>query len=100
MSKILNVHDTIIRPILTEKSTILKEQATYVFRVSRRANKKIVGQAIEKIYGVKVEKVRTMNVHGKWVRHRMHGGYRASWKKAIVTLKGRAKITALEDFAG
>lgn len=79
---------TIVKhPLVTEKGHILVEETnTYPFKVDRRANKIEIRQAVEKIYGVKVEDVRTTTVHGKPKRSRAKILKTAEWKKAYVTL--------------
>ena len=75
-------------PLVTEKSSDLKEKSWYVFAVDNRANKKEIGNAIEKIFRVKVEKVRTLIKHGKSVkRFGRTVGKRSPLKKAYVKLK-------------
>ena len=63
----------------------------YTFKVATDANKIEIADAVEKLFGVKVEKVNTINVRGRWRRQGMHGGYTAASKKAIVTLKEGSK---------
>lgn len=84
-------HDIIIRPWITEKSMAMKEQRKYTFVVHPDANKTEIKKAVEAIFGVKVEKVNTMNVRGKKKRVGIHEGKRPDWKKAIVTLKKDSK---------
>lgn len=78
--------DIIIRPLITEKSNLLMGQAKYTFVVDKRATKIDVKRAVEKLFGVKVLRVSVMNYKGKSKRVGVHSGYRASWKKAIVTI--------------
>ena len=83
----MHLYEIIKRPIITEKSQKLQEQGQYVFEVDRRANKLQVKEAVEKIFNVKVEKVRIVNLPPKRGRH----GYRQiirkpARKKAIVKL--------------
>jgi large subunit ribosomal protein L23 len=81
-------HEIIVAPLITEKSTLLKERrGALVFRVDRRANKVEIRQAIEKLFKVKVASVRTENVRGKLKRMGRYEGHRADWKKAYVTLR-------------
>ncbi len=95
----LNAWDIIRQPRLTEKATRLREEAarwkksgdTFVFRVDTRANKIQIRAAIEEIFGVNVAHVRTVSVRGKKRRYGRFEGYRASWKKAYVTLKPGSK---------
>lgn len=80
------------RPILTEKSEKLKAiHNQYVFEVERTANKIEIKQAIEAMFGVKVDKVRTVTVHGKrrvrYTRRGIQVGRTRTWKKAYVRLK-------------
>ncbi len=74
---------------LSEKATLLSElNNEYVFKVDRRANKLEIKQAVEKLFGKKVEDVRTCNYQGKKKRERRADfGRTAHWKKAIVKLK-------------
>jgi large subunit ribosomal protein L23 len=75
------------RPLLTEKATIGRETANeYAFEVARTANKIEIKSAIERLFNVKVTKVRTINMDGKVKRMGVHQGRRAAWKKAVVTL--------------
>ncbi len=91
-------HDIIIRPIITEKSMEDMAYGKYTFVVDKRVNKSEVKKAIESIFGVKVEKVNTMNMLGKVKRQGMHSGRRPSWKKAIVKLTDDSK--RIEFFEG
>jgi large subunit ribosomal protein L23 len=80
-------YDIIRRPVITEKGLTLKEQdKTLCFEVSNRASKTQIKEAIERIFKVKVQAVRTMNVPGKERRRGKFTGYRPDWKKAYVTL--------------
>ena len=94
----LNPHDIIIKPIVTEKSMSDMEEGKYTFKVDRRINKSEIKKAIENVFGVKVEKVNTMNMQGKLKRQGAHEGRTPNWKKAIVTLKEDSK--RIEFFEG
>lgn len=83
--------DIIRRPVVTEKSTDLMAEKKYVFEVDPKANKTEIKQAVEQIFGVKVEKVNTMNVRGKVKRFGRYSGRRPNWKKAIVKLTEDSK---------
>jgi len=90
------LYGTIVRPLLTERSTILKEQHNqYLFETALGATKPEIKKAVEDLFKVKVDGVRTMIVRGKFRRFGKGGGMRSDWKKAIVTLKEGQKI----DFA-
>lgn len=91
-------HDIIIKPIITEKSMEDMSFNKYTFMVDKRANKTEIKKALETIFGVKVEKVNTMNMLGKMKRQGMHSGRRPSWKKAIVKLTDDSK--KIEFFEG
>lgn len=79
-------HQIIVRPLVTEKSTDLTADNQYVFEVHKNANKIEVRKAVEMVFGVRVEKVRTQVVRGAMRRVGVHYGRRPAWKKAIVTL--------------
>ena len=88
-----NLFDVIRRPLLTEKSTLLKEsQQTLVFEVHRDATKPEIKKAVEALFGAKVAEVRVANVHGKVKRQGRHFGRRPDWKKAFVVLKKGEKM--------
>lgn len=91
-------HDIIIKPIITEKSMEDMSFNKYTFVVDKKANKSEIKKAVETIFGVKVEKVNTMNMLGKMKRQGMHSGRRPSWKKAIVKLTDDSK--KIEFFEG
>ncbi|MGW8208406.1 MAG: 50S ribosomal protein L23, partial [Syntrophobacteria bacterium] len=85
------------RPLITEKSTIQKEMNNQLaFEVDRRANKIEIKKAVERIFKVQVEDVRTQNYQGKIKRLGRNMGRRRHWKKAIVTLKPGQKIEFFE----
>ncbi|HET6371623.1 MAG TPA: 50S ribosomal protein L23, partial [Nitrospiria bacterium] len=82
----MELHDLIVRPLLTEKGTLLREQQNKVcFIVHPSANRKTVKRAVEEMLKVKVEKVNVLNVLGKKKRTGRFEGKRPDWKKAIVT---------------
>lgn len=93
-----SVYDIIIRPIITEKSMESVEMKKYVFEVAKDATKVDVRKAIEKIFGVKVMSVNTINVTGKEKRMGVHVGKTASYKKAVVRLTADSK--PIEIFEG
>jgi large subunit ribosomal protein L23 len=83
----MDAHLIIKRPLVTEKSTLAREEGNkYIFEIDRRANKIEVGKAVEKLFKVKVLEVRTMNMAGKEKRMGRILGKKSDWKKAIVTL--------------
>ena len=96
MPKTLHPYDVIIRPLITEKATILAGDSKYAFQVDRRANKNQVKKAVETAFNVKVTKVNTMNVHGKRRRIGARATKAPDWKKAIVTLAAGDTIQIFE----
>ena len=92
----MHLYEVLRRPVITEKSTILKEGGRYVFEVARKANKNQIKEAVEKAFSVKVEMVNVMTVPGKLRRVARRQVLTPSWKKAIVTLKKGNKIDFFE----
>jgi len=93
----MNPTDILKRPLITEKATLQKGTANAVcFEVDRRAKKKQIQEAVEKLFKVKVVEVRTMNVSGKVKRRGRTVGLRPGWKKAVVTLSAGDKIEFFE----
>ncbi len=89
--------DIVVRPLLTEKSTLARYTGSlYTFEVSLGANKQEIAWAIENAFGVKVEGVRTASFLGKVKRVRKGIGSRSDWKKAFVKLAEGQTIEALE----
>jgi large subunit ribosomal protein L23 len=81
-------YDVIVRPLITEQGMhFANVKGAYSFEVNKKANKTEVKQAIERIYGVEVLKVRTANHIGKRRRRGRTTGTTSSWKKAVVYLK-------------
>jgi len=84
----LEAHQIILRPIVTEKGTHQSQHRdAYPFEVNPWATKDEIKAAVEDLFGVRVEKVRTQNRHGKKRRFRFRMGRLANWKKAIVKLQ-------------
>ncbi len=93
----MKITEVIRRPLVTEKTTVMKEDGrTLVFEVARRANKLDVKRAVEKLFGSKVAEVRTAIAHGKQKRQGQFVGRRSDWKKAYVVLR---KGETLPEFA-
>ena len=89
----MKLTDVIRRPLVTEKTTTLREDGvTVVFEVARDANKIEIRRAIEQLLGAKVSDIRTANAHGKMKRQGRYVGRRADWKKAYVRLRDGAKL--------
>lgn len=92
----MNMHDILIKPIITEKTTMLMGEGKYTFQVPLNVNKIQIRQAVETIFKVKVAKVATMRVQGKVKRMGKYVGKRSDYKKAIVTLKEGETIEFFE----
>ena len=85
--------EVIRRPLVTEKTTMAREQGeVVVFEVARAATKIDVRRAVEKLFGIKVAAVRTQIAHGKFKRQGRFEGQRPDWKKAWVRLKAGEKV--------
>jgi len=88
----MNANRIIRRPLVTEKSTILREEGNVIaFEVDPHANKIEVKRAVEELFKVKVEEVRIFNVHGKNRRVGRWLGKKRDWRKAYVRLKAGEK---------
>ena len=88
--------DVIIAPVLTEKSTELKEQGKYVFKVNPRATKIQINEAVRRLLNVNVVDCTVMNKKGKNRRLRYQTGLTSSWKKATVKLAPGETIKGFE----
>ena len=89
----MKLTDVIRRPLITEKTTVIREDGrTLVFQVAMDANKIDIKRAVEKLLGSKVESVRTSLAHGKMKRQGKSMGRRSDWKKAYVKLREGEKI--------
>jgi large subunit ribosomal protein L23 len=90
---ILDPHQVILRPLVTEKGMHKAERINqYAFEVNPRADKEAIRQAVEGLFDVKVVKVRTSNRKGKPRRYRFRYGMTRNWKKALVTLHSEHRI--------
>lgn len=89
---IADLHDVLVRPVVTEKSTAASEFNKVTFMISPRADKIQVKQAVEHLFKVKVTKVNTVNIQGKTKRFRGQTGKRDDVRKAIVTLEAGQTI--------
>lgn len=102
----MDSNEVIIEPVVTEKSTVLREgdTKTYTFKVAKSANKIMVMRAVKQLFNVKPVSCRIINVHGKTRRNlavsrssfRRGTGRGSSWKKAMVTIEKGGRIDALE----
>lgn len=84
-------YDIIKKPVITERSMMGAQDNKYTFEVAVDAGKIEIKKAVEEIFGVKVAKVNTISVRGRYRRQGMHAGYTAKSKKAIVTLTADSK---------
>tara|TARA_B100001123_G_scaffold345803_1_gene393854 strand:+ start:1802 stop:2092 length:291 start_codon:yes stop_codon:yes gene_type:complete len=89
----MKMTDVIRRPLITEKTTVIREVGnTLVFEVAREANKIDIKRAVEQLLGSKVASVRTSLTHGKIKRQGRYSGQRPDWKKAYVRLRSGEKL--------
>jgi len=92
-----DIHSVLCRPLVTEKTTLQKEDSNQVvFRVRKDVNKIEIRQAVEKLLGVEVTAVNTMVYRGKTKRMGRRTGQRANWKKAVVTLAAGEEVEFFE----
>jgi large subunit ribosomal protein L23 len=93
----MNPYDIIKRPLITEKTSIQKEDYNQMsFEVDRKANRVEIKRAIENIFKVNVDKVRTIQVKGKTKQRGRIVGKRRNWKKAVVKLMPGERIDFFE----
>ncbi len=89
----MTIYDVLVRPLVTEKGVAKKDtERTLCFQVNAQANKTQVKAAVEKLFKVKVQEVRTATFEGKLRRRGRFAGYRSDWKKAYVKLKAGEKV--------
>ncbi len=89
--------EIILAPVITEASMMGTADKKYTFKVAKDATKVDIKKAVETLFGVEVQKVNTMNVRGQFRRYGRFEGYKASWKKAIVTLTADSKTIEFFD---
>ena len=92
----MNINEVLLRPTITEKSTLLQEEGQYTFEVAPKANKTLVKQAIEKNFGVTVVAVNITVNRGKRKRYGPRFKKRPDVKKAVVTLRAGDRIDLIE----
>ena len=92
----IHPYAVLLRPIITEKSTLLTGQDKYVFEVDVRANKNQIREAVEVAFDVKVADVNTMKMKGKNRRFGRRVTKQPDWKKAVVTLQSGHSIELFE----
>ncbi len=89
-------HEVIMRPVITEKSMAEMAAGKYTFAVAPNADKPTIKRAVEELFDVRVRRVNTLRVRGKWRRVGVHRGRRPDWKKAVVWLQEGQKIEFFE----
>ncbi len=93
-----DAREVILRPVVTEESSMLvEEQRTYTFLVAKDANKLEIKAAVQTLFNVKVQAVRTANYQGKWRRVGRSVGRKATFKKAVVKI---AEGDAIDVYEG
>lgn len=94
----MNRYEVIVRPIVTEKGVAKKEsEGTLCFQVHKNATKTDIKGAIEQLFKVKVDDIRTATFEGKLRRRGRYAGYKSDWKKAYVRLKTGQKMPEYTD---
>lgn len=89
-------YDVLVKPLVTEKASVLASQNKYVFMVNKDTNKVEIAKAINEVYGVYPKAVNVVRSEGKDVRFGRYFGKRKDWKKAIVTLPAGKTIQVYE----
>lgn len=92
----MHLSDVLLRPLVTEKNTILQAQNKYAFEVAQEANKPQIKQAVEKAFKVRVDTVNIIKVPGGMKRVGRRVVHTSPWKKAFVTLQPGDKIEFFE----
>ena len=92
----MDMHDILLKPVITEKTTMMMSDGKYTFKVPLHANKIEIRKAVEKVFGVKVKSVSTLRTMGKMKRMGKYEGKRPDYKKAIVTLNEGESIEFFE----
>ena len=95
----MDARQVVIEPVISEKSYALMADGKYTFRVHERAQKTQIAHAVEEIFGVSVEAVRTAQVRSKPKRRGLHRGKTRAWKKAVVQLGPGERIELFEGAA-
>ena len=92
----MNLNEVLIKPLITEKNTMLGAEGKYTFKIDRRANKVQVKEAVESIFKVNVTAVNTNSVPPKSRRVGRTIGKTQAWKKAVVTVRAGQRIELFE----
>ena len=92
----MNISEVLLRPVITEKSTLLQEEGQYTFQIAPKANKTLVKQAVEQNFGVKVVNVNITVNRGKRKRYGPRFKKQPDVKKAVVTLRQDDRIDLIE----
>ena len=92
----MHLSDVLVRPLVTEKNTILQAQNKYAFEVAQEASKPQIAQSVEKAFKVKVDRVNIVKVPGRTKRVGRRIVRTSPWKKALVTLRAGDKIEFFE----
>jgi large subunit ribosomal protein L23 len=96
MPKAIHPYTVLVRPLITEKGTVLSSMSKYPFEVRDDANKLQIKHAVELAFNVRVQSVNTMKMHGKLRRVGRNTGKTKDWKKAVVTLEPGQTIELFE----
>lgn len=91
-----NAYKILVKPLVTEKGSVMNEENKYIFEVAKIANKIEIAKAIVEVYGIKPASVNIIKIQGKKTRYGKIAGKRKDWKKAIVTLPKGESIKVYE----
>jgi large subunit ribosomal protein L23 len=92
----IDIHDVLVRPLITEKNTMLMNLSKYCFEVNRVANKLQIKEAVQTLFSVEVSAVNVSTVPGRMRRVGKSRGMTSPWRKAVVTLKPGQRIEIFE----
>lgn len=92
----MNLYDVLKKPVVSEKAESLRNSQCYVFEVDQAANKKLVSQAVKKVFGITPVKVNILNARADEKKNRYNSGYTAKRKKAYIYLAKNDKIEIFE----
>ena len=92
----MDIHKVLVKPTITEKSTLLQETGKYTFEVAPRANKVEIKEAVQRTFGVKVSDVNITKLRGKKKRYGPRSVKQPDTKKAVVTLRSGDRINIIE----
>ncbi|MDP3042824.1 MAG: 50S ribosomal protein L23 [bacterium] len=91
-----NAYKVLVKPLVTEKGSVMNAENKYIFEVAKKANKIEIAKAVIEVYGIKPVSVNIIKMQGKKTRYGKIAGKRKDWKKAVVTLPEGESIKVYE----